>query len=189
METTMDPFLCAAAGVAAIGCVTDLKTGKIPNLLTLPVLALAPVARVVYASRNGLSHDDAMLEGAFSVVGALVAAFVPATLYRKNAIGGGDVKLFAALGALAQPSLGLEILTFAFVAAVLLAPVSLIYQGKLIATLRNVGTLAMNAVRPRAEQREVRGETMTWFKMGPAILLATVLTLVLATVESKGGAS
>lgn len=185
----MDPFLYVAAGVAAAACATDLKTGKIPNALTLPVLALAPIARFAYAQKLGLSHDDAVLEGAFSVVGAVVAAMVPATLYRKSAIGAGDVKLFAALGALAQPALGLEILTWAFVAAILIAPVSLIYQGKLLSTLKNVSTLAMNSVRPASARREVAAETMTWLKMGPAILAATVVTLVLHATDALGGAS
>lgn len=184
----MDPFLFAAAGVAAVACTTDLKTGKIPNALTVPVLALAPIARFAYAQKLGLSHDDAVLEGAFSVVGAVVAAMVPATLYRKSAIGAGDVKLFAALGALAQPALGLEILTWSFVAAILIAPVSLIYRGKLLSTLRNVGTLAMSALRPASERREVPAETMTWLKMGPAIFAATVATMLLHATD-VGGAS
>jgi prepilin peptidase CpaA len=185
----MDPFLGCALGVAAVGCATDLKLGKIPNSLTLPVLALAPLARMAFASRLGAAHDDVLLEGAYSVLGALVAAVVPLTLYRKSAIGAGDVKLFAALGALAQPSLGLEILSWAFGIALLVAPVSLLYQGKLLSTLKNVGTLALNSVRPPSGQREIAAETMSWFKLGPAILLATLLTLVLHAKDSLGDGS
>ena len=185
----MDPFLGCALGVAAAGCVTDMKSGKIPNALTLPVLALAPLARMAFASHHGFAHDDVLLEGAYSVLGALVAAAVPLTLYRKSAIGAGDVKLFAALGALAQPSLGLEILTWAFGIALFAAPVSLLYQGKLLATLKNVVMLAHDAVRPQQSPREVSVETMSWFRLGPAILIATIVTLVLHARDATGGAS
>lgn len=183
----MDPFLGCALGVAAFGCATDVKNGKIPNELTLPVLALAPLARMAFASHLGAAHDDILLEGAYSVVGALIAAVVPMTLYRKSAIGAGDVKLFAALGALAQPSLGLEILTWAFVIALLMAPVALLYRGKLFATLKNVGTLALNALRPEKDKSAVTVETMTWFKLGPAILLATLLTVILHAKDALAG--
>ena len=182
----MDPFFVAAAAVAATACVTDLKTGTIPNRLTLPVLALAPLARRGGGKHAGLAADDVALEGALSVVGALVASAVPATLYRKSAIGAGDVKLFAALGALAHPSLGLEILSFSFLVAIVLAPVSLIYRGTFVRTLGNLVTLAANLVRPAHARREVPAAAMTWLKMGPAIFVGTLVALGL---HVSGGAS
>ena len=182
----MDPFFVAAAAVAATACVTDLKTGTIPNRLTLPVLAVAPLARMAYAKHAGLPADDVVFEGALSVVGALVSASVPATLYRKSAIGAGDVKLFAALGALAHPSLGLEILSFSFVVAIVLAPISLLYQGTFARTLGNLVTLAANLVRPAHARREVPAAAMTWLKMGPAVFVGTLVALGL---DVSGGAS
>jgi prepilin peptidase CpaA len=186
MELVMDPFLATAAGVAALGCFTDLRSGKIPNALTIPVLIAAPLARMAYARHLGLEHDDVLIEGLFSVGGAVVAAIVPLTLYRKKAIGAGDVKLFAALGALAQPAFGLEILTWAFALAALLAPIGLIYQGKLVQTLKNMGRMALSHVRPKGEVAEISPEAMSWFKLGPAIFLAVLVTFYM---HGTGGAS
>jgi hypothetical protein len=96
------------------------------------------------------------------------------------------VKLFAALGALAQPAIGLEILTWAFALAALLAPVGLIYQGKLVQTLKNMGRMALSHVRPKGEVQEVSPEAMSWFKLGPAIFLAVLVTFYM---HGTGGAS
>src|SRR4051812_4776591 len=100
-------FLVAIA-VSAIAGWLDWRRGEIPNGLTYGVLALAPLLHV---SRFLAAHeplDGALTEGAFSLGGAFACLLVPALLYRQGAIGGGDLKLLAALGALLQTQLGVE---------------------------------------------------------------------------------
>src|SRR4051794_35153493 len=91
---------CAATLVAAW---SDAKTGRIPNLLTLPLLPLG----------LGLGALEGGLVGFGSaVLGCLLCFAVPYGLLRCSrgkAIGGGDVKLFASLGALLGPNAGLEV--------------------------------------------------------------------------------
>ena len=94
--------------ITLIAAVTDVRTGLIPTRLTLPVLVLAVVG-------NGLVLGlDAVW---LSLLGALFCGATPFLFHRMGAMGGGDVKLFAALGALAGPPLGLEIQLLSLMAA------------------------------------------------------------------------
>lgn len=88
------PSLVALA-LAAAAAFTDWRTGLIPNRLTVPPLALAPV---IYFFLGGVPAAVA------SVLGAVLCGAVPYVLFRRDAIGGGDVKLLAALGAFLGPS-------------------------------------------------------------------------------------
>jgi prepilin peptidase CpaA len=172
----MHAFLLAAAAMTAVAAWTDFRTGKIPNLVTVVPLAAAPFAHALYAALHGGARAAA-IAFAYSVVGAIVCGLVPLLLYRLEAIGGGDVKLFLALGALCMPMLGLEAELYGFVAAALVAPARLAFEGKLFATLGNAGRLAVNPLLPRSKRVEVDPAKMTWFKMGPAIFAGTVLAV------------
>ncbi|HQY60502.1 MAG: prepilin peptidase [Myxococcales bacterium] len=172
----MIPFLIAAVIVSGIAAVYDMKSGQIPNWVTLPALFLAPIAHFVAASAQGIASDEAAFEGGFSVAGACVTAVVPLVLYRQNAIGGGDLKLLAALGALCHPSLGLELEMYAFMAALVIAPARLAYDGKLFRTLKNTIYLMFNPVLPKEKRKAVEPEAMTWFRLGPCIFIGVAVT-------------
>jgi prepilin peptidase CpaA len=175
----MMPFLIAALVVSAVAAVFDLKTGSIPNWLTLPALLLAPIAHYVYGTSHGMDTSEAGYEAGFSVAGALVTGIVPVILFRQSAIGGGDVKILAALGALCQPSMGLEVELYTFMAAMVIAPARLAYDGKLLATLKNTGFLMLNPVLPKDKRRTVEPEVMSWFRLGPCILIGVAVTVYL----------
>ena len=80
--------------VAATAAATDARSGLIPNWITLPPLLAALVLHFVTQGAGGL---------ALSLAGALVCGLVPYLLFRQGTMGGGDVKLLAALGALGGP--------------------------------------------------------------------------------------
>jgi len=168
------PFLVAAVVVAALAAWTDWRTGHIPNWLTLGALAAAPVAHVVAGIAQHATKTDALLSGAMSIVGAVVCGLLPALLYRVNAIGGGDVKLFVALGAVLRPMLGGEAEIWGFLATGLIAPFLLAYQGKLFKTVTNAVFLLINPFLGKERRREITPQEMSWFRMGPAILLGAV---------------
>jgi hypothetical protein len=75
--------------------------------------------------------------------------------------------------------IGLEVETYAFVAAALIAPARLAYRGQLLQTLRRSLLLVVNPLR-RADKREpIPEEMMTWFRLGPAIFLGAATTALL----------
>jgi prepilin peptidase CpaA len=84
----------AAVGVAAIGCATDLRSRRIPNWLTFGAALAGVVTHTAIGGWAGL----AQAAGGWCV-GLLL--FLPFFLLR--GMGGGDVKLLAALGAWLGP--------------------------------------------------------------------------------------
>ena len=86
--------------VAAVAAACDLRSGRIYNWLTLPAL-LAGVA--VHGWIGGLVGVG------IAVLGALLTAAPAWVLFRHGGMGGGDVKLLGAFGALAGAERGLEI--------------------------------------------------------------------------------
>jgi prepilin peptidase CpaA len=172
-------FFGAAILVALIAAWVDYRTGEIPNTLTLGVMAAAPLAHIFYTLVRTGNRIEAVQDGGWAVLGGLLCAIIPVGLYRADALGGGDVKLFVALGAVLMPMGGLEAELWGFCGAAFLAPVRLAWEGKLFRTVGNAAYLLVNPFLPKAKRRDLERETMSWFRMGPAILLGTVFTAYL----------
>jgi prepilin peptidase CpaA len=175
-------FLLLATLVAAIAAVTDYRTGLIPNWLTFGGLLAGVLGHTAYGAALG-GVNLALLEGGAAVLGIVLCSLAPALLYWKGALGGGDLKLFAALGALCQPLLGIEAEMYGFVAAAVIAPARLAYDGQLSRVFGNSLSLLINPLRSPAKRREVPPEMMSWFRMGPAILVGVIATLVVHGYE------
>jgi prepilin peptidase CpaA len=112
-----------------------------------------------------------------SLLGAALVGAVPLLLYRAGGIGGGDVKLLAAVGGVLGPYVGLEAELYAFALTVLYAPARLLWEGKLLASLRTMGRLAITPLLPRSARKpEPPAEQLTSFRFGPAIFLGVLLT-------------
>jgi prepilin peptidase CpaA len=170
-------FLGLALLVSIIGAVYDHRTGHIPNWLTLGALALALVLHVATgALGNGLTGAGA---GAItSVSGILLCSIVPLILYRMAGMGGGDLKLLAAIGAFLGPLIGLQAQMYSFVAILLYAPAKMAYEGKLLRTLLNTLSLIVNPFLPKAKRKTIAPELMTSLRFGPSVaagVLATAL--------------
>jgi len=165
--------------VAGIGAVIDWRKGEIPNWLTMPVIVAAPVLHIIRYKLAKETMDASLYEGAYSLGGAALAAVVPLLLFRQSAIGGGDVKLFIALGAILQPVFGVEAEMYGFFAGAILAPARLAYEGKLITTLKNSLAILSNFFLPKPRQRTVDAAALTWFRLGPAIFIGVALTAYL----------
>jgi prepilin peptidase CpaA len=155
-----------ALGVATIAALLDRRRGQIPNWLTLPPIALSPFA---YGFAFGIEY------GIHSAGSALVSALVPYLLFRRGGMGGGDVKLFGALGAITGFDLlvGIEIQLGAFVVAIVFACAALAWRGALLKTLGTALTLALNPLLPMRCRREVSGPLAAPVRLGGAILVAT----------------
>lgn len=157
--------------VTAIAAVTDFRKGEIPNWLTLPPLVIAPI---VFGAIDGS-------EGLFrSGLGILVCGAVPLLLFRMGGMAGGDVKLFAAIGAITGAFVGLQAELLAFLFAALFALGRLAWQGKLLSTLGNTLFLGLNPVLPKKHRREVQPELMSKIRLGIPILAGTLASVLLS---------
>jgi len=155
---------CAATLFAAW---TDTRTGRIPNLSTLPLL---PVGLALGAVQGGFIGFGS------AVLGCLLCFAVPYALLRFSrgtAIGGGDVKLFAALGALLGPHAGLEVELSSLILLAVFALLALSWRGQSWALLERTGWLLLNGLLPKARRRPVEREMLMTMRMGPAICVAT----------------
>lgn len=175
----MSPWLfpSIAVVVAAIAAFTDLRSGRIPNVLTFSAILTGLVG-------HGIGQGIAGAVEAF--VAMLICAAVPGIVYkasRGRGIGGGDIKLFAALGALLGPTQGLEVELSSFMLLGLFAMFQLAYRGQLrrmlAGSLRVLVGFFVPSARRAAENDEV---VMTTMRMGPAIAVAVVTVMCLPYV-------
>jgi prepilin peptidase CpaA len=172
-------FLVVAVLVAAIGAWIDWRTGHIPNWVTLVPLGAAPLAHFGVTAAAARPLTEAAQAAGFSVLGAFVCAIVPVVLFRAGAIGGGDVKLLAAIGALCRPMVGIEAEFYAFMAAAIIAPARLAWEGKLLRVLGNTLALVINPFLPKKKRREIAPEMLTSIRFGPAIFAGTLIAALL----------
>ncbi len=168
-------FLLAIA-IAAASAICDWRTGEIPSWLTLPATLLGPIVNYVRYRAGGETAEDAAMSAGFAVAGAALCAIVPLLLFKQGALGGGDLKLFVALGTLLQPRLGVEAQMYGFFAGAILAPAKLAYEGKLMTTLKNAFTILGNFFLPKSRQRSIDAAALSSFRLGPAIFLGVALT-------------
>lgn len=179
-------FLVGATVLAAAAAWTDLRTGLIPNRLTFVALAVAVGAHFVRGARLG-GIGAGLYQAMFALAGALACALVPMFMFLRGGMGGGDVKLFAAIGAALHPLAGLEAETYAFVAAAVIAPAKLAWEGTLTRTLWNTVILVGNPLRGAGQKRAIPEEMRAWFRLGPAIFLGTAATLTVHFFSSRAG--
>jgi prepilin peptidase CpaA len=175
----MLPYLIAAIVVTGIAAWTDWRTGNIPNWLTFGTLGLAPIAHIGISLAHHAPIQEALATGGYSIAGGIACGIMPLLLYTRGGIGGGDVKMFAAIGALLRTMVGVEAELYCLMAAALIAPAHLAYEGKLFRTLKNALAMVVNPFLPPEKKRVVEQEAMSWIRLGPAIFLGTVLTAAL----------
>jgi prepilin peptidase CpaA len=101
--------------VSGIAAVHDARSGHIPNWLVGLGLALGAGGSIAaLALADAL---EALARTGSAALGFVACGAVPLLLFRLKALGGGDVKLLATVGAQLGPLLGLELSFAAFVVA------------------------------------------------------------------------
>ena len=130
--SVMNPVLLAALTISVVACVTDLRSRRIPNVLTFG----AAIAGLLYHLATGGV-------GALgpSVLGWLVGALVFIVPFALGGLGGGDVKLLAALGSWLGPVEALWLALYTGVAGAAMCLVVSAAYGYLGTALRNVWLL------------------------------------------------
>jgi prepilin peptidase CpaA len=121
--------------IALIGGYTDLRTGKVYNVLTYPAMLLGTALHLVFQGGAGFL---------FSLQGIGVGLGLLLLPYLLRVLGGGDVKLLAAMGAFFGPGDTFRIMVLGALAGGILAGLMLLKRRQL------VGTLLSLVIVPRA---------------------------------------
>jgi prepilin peptidase CpaA len=164
-------YLTFASICSAIGAAFDVKSRRIPNLLTLPTFGLGLMLHLVLNGGRGLLS---------SFAGAFVCGIIFLIFYLAGGMGAGDVKLMAAVGACAGLSHVINLLVLTSLVGGAMAIFIALVHGRLKQTLHNVGTLASHHVHHGFEAHDelnVTNQETLRLPYGVAIALGCLLTL------------
>jgi len=161
----------AALAIAVCACVTDLRTRRIPNLLTFG----GALAGVLFHGATGSTHGLMM-----STAGWVVGLMVFLLPFLLGGLGAGDVKLVAALGAWLGPRDVAWLAAYAGIAGAIAAVGVALSHKYLLQAFRNIYLLLMHwkvvGLRPLHEVSLAGGS-------GPRLAYAVpVLAGLIATI-------
>lgn len=128
-------MLCPMLAMLVIASCIDARSRRIPNWLTLS-LASAGVAQSFV--------PGSLVTPGQSLLGLLLGFGIPMVLFVMGALGGGDVKLLAAVGAWLGPALVFKVILAAAVVGLVIVLVQATAQGRLRTLFRNSTVLTVN---------------------------------------------
>lgn len=156
----------------------DIVYRRIPNWLTVSGVVLGIVINTILGSQEGAGL-------VFSLAGLGIAFGIYAALYALHAMGAGDVKLMAAVGALVgwERWFGIFFVTALF--GGVLALLLVVFRGRLKKTLFNVSFILseMKSGRPAYlanEELDVKSKKSVGLPHGAVIAAGTILYLALS---------
>lgn len=118
--------------IGGVACATDLRSARIPNLLTFSAAATAVLFHLLAPQGSGVW---------FVFLGLAAGLLVFFPFFALGAMGAGDVKLMAALGAWIGWQPTVQVALYGAIAGGVLAIVVSMWHGYLRQALRNVFTL------------------------------------------------
>jgi prepilin peptidase CpaA len=166
---TVGPVPAVVLLAVAVTCaVSDLWKGKIYNAITYPAMAIGLVLAVIQHGASGI----------FFALGGFAVGFFPAfVLFALGGMGGGDVKLLGAIGAIAGAVAATETLILAFLVGGVFALGKLAWHGRLFATLGRTLRSVVGALWPGLAPARAPDEKRLEVRFGVAICVALVATL------------
>jgi len=165
------PVWILAAVIAVIAAMTDWRSRRIPNWLTVSGAAAGLAANTILYRWLGL-------KAALFGLGLSLALLLPFVLIRS--LGAGDWKLAGALGGCLGLKAMLDVLVFAVLVAGVMALALVIYKGRLKQTLLNLARLlaALFSARMPGPEVSLDNPQSSKIPFGVALALATVLYVV-----------
>lgn len=154
--------------LSLIGGYTDLRKRRLPNWLTVPGFAVGVVASTILGRWSGLKS---------SLLGAALAFALLLVFFLLRSLAAGDVKFAAALGAYFGPGRMVDILLGSIFIAGVMALALIIYKGRLLESVRNIGHILASLVTFRLPGTHLRLEnpdalTIPW---GVALAITVIL--------------
>jgi prepilin peptidase CpaA len=137
MSPQLHEMVYAVLGVmcAAVAALYDLRSHRIPNMITIPAIAFGLLLHFV------LGGWGQMLS---SAAAATLCLFVFLIFYLAGGMGAGDVKLMAAMGSVfGLPMVGWLLIMTALAGGVIALGLA-IYRGRLSSTLAHVGSIVVH---------------------------------------------
>jgi prepilin peptidase CpaA len=172
----------ALAALVIIAAAFDLRTRKIPNWLCAAGFLGGFACQIALFQWAG-ARDAAL--------GAGLALLIYLPLFALRAVGGGDVKLMAAVGSLAGPKSWIAIFLITAISGGAIALVMIAVKGRIGRTLRNVGILLTELAHFRAPHRveqELDVSSGQGLRLPHGCTIAAGTLLYLAYAVSSGGA-
>jgi prepilin peptidase CpaA len=169
------PIQFALLALVTAAALFDVLVRRIPNWLTVAGAACGVALNVVVSGWSGLWSAAAGL-------GLALLIYVPLFLLR--AVGGGDVKLMGAVGALVGPKNWLVLFLLASMLGGALALLLVIWKGRLARTMQNVWSIFRDVAHlrlpyernPELDATSGAGVTLAH---GAVIALGTLAYLIL----------
>ncbi|MGI4828341.1 MAG: A24 family peptidase [Janthinobacterium lividum] len=173
-------ILWLALGCGVMGVITDLRSRRIPNLLTGPAMLLGLILH--FAAGGWTECGSSLL--ALVLCGAVFLVFQLA-----GGMGGGDVKLIAAEACLLGLSSAGSLLLYTVLCGGLMGLLLAIKQGQIRQTLQNVLVLtshhSRNGLQPHPQLNVLNASTLR-LPYALAIAAGCVLTVLPSLYKGAG---
>jgi len=160
--------LGGAVVLSVIAGITDFRSRRIPNWLTVPGAVAGVALNAALAQWGGLK---ASLIG----LGLGLALLLPFVLLKS--LGAGDWKLAGALGAFTGPAVLIDVLLGSLFVAGVMAIGLVIYKGRLQQTVRNIGHILISLVTFRLPGERVSLDNPDSLKVPYGVALAFTVVL------------
>ena len=147
----------------------DVRYRRIPNWATLPGIALGLGLNGLFFGWHGLKTSGLGLLVGF---GALLVLFVLGWM------GGGDVKLMAAVGALKGYPFVVSALFYSLIVALVIGVAMLIWNRKTLRTLKNMFYVIGSRVSRLVPKQNIDREQTQKIPFGLAIVLGTIWAMI-----------
>ena len=171
------------AGVLVISAVTDVRNGKIYNVVTYPAIVLGIVGHGIigwlWPDQQVIGLDVALL-GLGLGFGSMGVAWL------MGVIGGGDAKLMGAVGALAGWRFALSAMFYGFIVAAVMAIIAMLYYRILGRTAKRLGRFIFLALMPGPGGKLETAESPK-IPFGLALCIGSALALI--EVFVRGGSA
>jgi len=167
LSIATDVFALLLLGLCAYW---DLRYRKIPNWATLPGIALGLGLNSLLLGWGGMKASGL---GFLVGFGALLVLFVLSWM------GGGDVKLMAAVGALKGYPFVVSALFYSLIVGVVIGVAMLIWNRRTLRTFKNLFFVVASRVSPLVPKQDIKREETQKIPFGLAIVFGTLWAMVM----------